>query len=523
MKKIVFLALLFTSGLTAQDVTYSEHIAPIIYDHCSNCHRQNEIGPMALTNYEEVKSWANMIEYVTSIKYMPPWKPNPEYSTFLGENYLQESEIQLIKDWVADGTPQGDIDLEPEFPEFPPGSQVGDPDLVLSFEEAYVHDGTNEDEYRVFVLPTGLEEDKDLIAIELRPGNTKIVHHALFAYDDTGKGQQLDDATSEYGYDGFGGFGVDEAFDRQFPGYVPGQKARIFPENLGQELPANSDLLIQMHYAPFPTEEVDSSSVNLFFADGPVDRYVQNYVMLPFAGTLENGPFIMFPEEVKTFHGTLDVDFKLSLLGIAPHMHLLGQDWTVYVESPSGEITNLIEIKDWDFNWQGTYYFDEFKVIEPGSTIHGFATYDNTSENPLNPNDPPEIVSWGEKTTDEMYYLAFMFTPYKTGDEDVVFDDTQVSTEKDDLVLPVNKLYPVFPNPASENLEIGYQLEKGQRVNLAVYSADGKVVMNIKNGIVPPGRHSESLQVSKLENGIYFLTLQGEDFTIQEKFIVTKQ
>ena len=205
-------------------VNFSEHIAPIIYNNCTSCHRQGEVGPMQFTNYEEVATWGTMIKYVTEIKYMPPWKPNLEYSHFVGERGLTDAEIQLIADWVAAGTPQGNPGLEPPLPNFPSGSQLGTPDLVLEMSEDYFIEGNNEDDYRVFVLSTGLTEDKEIAAIEFRPGNRRAVHHALIAYDLDGEAAALDAQSSEYGYPSFGDFGVqiDGRFTRLYPWHSNG-------------------------------------------------------------------------------------------------------------------------------------------------------------------------------------------------------------------------------------------------------------------------------------------------------------
>lgn len=462
-----------------------------------------------------------MIEYVTSIRYMPPWKANPEYSSFIGENYLSDEEIQLIYDWVAGGAPEGDPALTPPFPDFPSGSQLGEPDLVLSFAESYTHQGTGEDTYRIFVLPTNLTEDRDIAAVELRPGNTKIVHHALFTYDTTGTAAGLDADDPVYGYDGFGGFNIPGSFNRQFPGYVPGQKARFFPEGIGQRLPAGSDFLIQMHYAPSPINEMDSSTVNLFFRDEPVQRYVESHVMLPFLGTLQNGPFLIPPEQEITFHGIWEVEDYISLLGLAPHMHLLGRDWTVFAVRPNGDTTNLIQITDWDFNWQGTYLFRRFIPLEPGTEIHAYATYDNTSENPLNPNNPPNWVTWGEGTTDEMYYLPIMFVPYQFGDEDIVFEEDPVLALEDlELKWPENKLYPIFPNPGQDYTVIGFSLIDGQDIRITLLDLEGRNLQIIQeDAYFLPGKHQMELPLSLLEPGVYLVRIEGANWHDYQKLI----
>ena len=520
----LFIVFFVLSYVVRAQVTFTEHIAPIIYNNCTECHRNGEIGPMALTNYEEVKNWGEMIKYVTNIKYMPPWKPEKKFSSFLGERGLSEAEISLIADWVEDGMLEGDRDIEPEKPQFPEGSQVGEPDLVLSFSRSYTHKGNNQDQYQVFVLPTGLTEDKVLKAIELRPGNRRIVHHALFASDVSGEARMLDEQTPEYGYANFGDFGVDQSDN--YPGYVPGSKARVYPEAVGQKLLAGSDLLVQMHYAPISADEKDSSSINLFFADEQeaVNRFVKFEVMLPFGSTLTNGPFFIQANRVKRFHGVWKVPNKISMIGIAPHMHLLGREWEVYAVSPQGDTTNLIQIPDWDFNWQGFYYFPKYQVIESGSTIHAFATYDNTTENPFNPNNPPVWVTWGEGTEDEMYYLPFAYLDYRAGDENVVFEDAVISSnENNKLQFPENKLFNIYPSPAKENITVGFSLASASHISVEIVDINGKVLRReMDHDYYLAGRHQLRASVQGLISGIHFVKIIGEDFVLTKQFSVVK-
>ena len=479
---------------------------------------------MELTSYEQVRNWSNMIQYVTEIRYMPPWKPDPNYSRFLGENYLTEQEIELIGQWVDQGAPQGDPNDEPDLPEFPEGSQLGSPDLVVSFSESFEHQGNNQDEYRIFVLPTGLTEDKIVKAVELRAGNRQIVHHALFTYDDTGQARLLDAATPEYGYDGFGGFGINDAFERQYPGYAPGQRARFFPNGVGQELPAGSDILVQMHYAPVPFSQKDSSTINIFFADADetVDRMVQTYIMVPLGGILQNGPFLIFPNVVKTFHGKITTPVDVSLLSISPHMHLLGQDWTVFSVSPSGDTTNLIRINEWDFNWQGTYTFRKFIKIEAGSEVHAYATYDNTADNPLNPNNPPQLVTWGERTTDEMYYLPISFVEYRQGDEDIEFDEDVLSSarEPEGIKYPPSEFQEIYPNPTTGELNLRFSLAKAGRIMIDMVDINGKQVQVLdelkwRNA----GINTLSSTLTTKHGGLFYIRIRGEGINISRKLI----
>lgn len=525
-KNLFFLILLcFFVTQAVSQVTYTKDIAPIIYNNCMVCHRSGEIGPMSLTNYEEVRNWGETIRAVTAIKYMPPWKPDPEYSSFLGENYLTDEEIDLIAQWVEDGKPEGNTADLPPFPDFPEGSVLGEPDLVVSMAQSYVHKGNNQDEYRYFVIPSGLTEDKVLKAMELRPGNKQIVHHALVFEDTSGKARENDAATPEYGFDGFGGFAGDDTEDilsqKQFPGYVPGQKPIFYPDGLGQTISAGSDLVIQMHYAPWPVDEIDSSSINLFFApeNETFEREVRGHIMVPLFSVI-NELFAIYANQVKAFHGIWEIPEDISLIGLAPHMHLLGKDWEVYLERPDGSTTNLIRINEWDFNWQGSFYFDRFYKAEKGSKIHAIATYDNTVNNPNNPNNPPRFVTWGEGTEDEMYYLPIYYVSYKEGDEDIRFDDPLSSLAEQDIRIPANKIYPLYPNPTDGYINIGFSLERATSVSIQLLDASGQLIRKIRPmEFFNSGNNIVQCNTTDLEQGMYIIHIEGKNFQLSKSFI----
>ncbi|MEM7395823.1 MAG: hypothetical protein AAF492_26110, partial [Verrucomicrobiota bacterium] len=337
------------------------------------------------------------------------------------------------------------------------------------------------DEYRVFVLPTGLTEDRDLIAVEFRPGNPEIVHHAVLSYDTSGEGRRKDAQDSAAGFESFGGFGVPAQAGLALPGWVPGATPRFFPPGTGIRLPKGADILVQVHYAPWPVAEADQSSINLFFADEPVDRELKSRILLPtdlvdednehfklpsglgaifgigiaagvqdFLGvevttsdllrlvqndTLDSvfgdqlggtvAGFLEFnipANETKRFTAKWDIKEDISLLNVWPHMHYLGKDWEIVIERPDGTSENLIRIGEWDFNWQGSYTFARYIKAPAGSRILASATYDNTSRNPANPRLFPKDVDWGEKTTDEMYFLPFTYLDYEEGDEFLELD-----------------------------------------------------------------------------------------------------
>ena len=399
-------------------INFSENISPIIYNNCTVCHRPGEIGAfLPLTNFNEVYSNRDLIAYAIAgdenLRHgepiMPPWPPDRSYSTLVGERYLTENQIHDILEWISDGAVQGDPSLEFPMPIFPEGSAIGEPDVLLEMEESYFIEGNFEDDYRCFVLDTNFDEDKDIAAIEFRPGNSEAVHHAILVAVPHGEADDLDEQDPEYGYECFGGFGTQNISDL-LGGYAPGYVASLFPPGLGQSIPANSDIILQIHYAPLNTDQTDQSSLNIFFKDEPVERYVQQQVMV-------NWWFELPPEEITEVELSIEVSQDISLIQIFPHCHLLGKSWEIYALDPMNDTIPIIRINNWDFDWQSFYTPQYMLHIPAGSELYAKCVYDNTSENPDNPNDPPQTVYWGEGTHDEMFYVPIRFIPYQEGDE----------------------------------------------------------------------------------------------------------
>ncbi len=514
--------------LFGQTKTWSEDVAPIVFNHCTSCHRAGEIAPFPLTNYQEASAWGGMMAYVTEIKYMPPWKADPNFGAkYLRENYLTDDEIATIKSWVDGGMPQGDPANEPALPNFPTGSQVGTPDLVLSFAQSHIHPGTGIDEYRYFVLPTGLTEDKNLVALEMRPGNKAIVHHALLWADDSGTAADLDAQTPEYGYLGGqsgGGLGGQANLGPQLPGYVPGVRPHIYTNGMAQKVPANSDLVVQIHYGPTTADEPDSSTFNLFFSDQPVSRYVKSKIMMPFAGGLTNGPFIIPANQQKEFHGEWTVPEEISMLGVAPHMHLLGTHWVVFAVTPANDTVNLVRINNWDFNWQGGYFFKNLIRLPQGTKIHALAGYDNTTGNPFNPNNPPQTITWGEATSDEMFYLPLAYVSYQPGDENLDLDDMSTGTEDGIFHFSTTKLYPVSPNPSNGGeLKIGFTLEQTMPVSLRVYDLSGRQIATLlSEQSAFAGEHVAKWNADGLQNGMYCIVLEAGGRLMTKRMVILR-
>jgi hypothetical protein len=526
--KRIFTSIAFTLMLSffaqAQTVTYAEHIAPIIYSHCTSCHRAGEIGPFSLSNYSEVKAQDGLVKYVTSIQYMPPWKADPTYQQYQKVNVLSASEIQLINDWVTQGSVRGDSTLEPALPVFPTGSLVGVPDLTISFAQSHTIAGNDSDEYRYFVIPTGLTQDKDLIALEMRPGNTSMVHHALMWADTTGSAAAADAATPEYGYAG----GTQQVLlsgnlDKQLPTYVPGQKPTVLSNGIAHRIKAGSDLQVQIHYAPSPVVTSDSSSFNLFFAPAPATRYVKNHVMIPFFGTLvsPNTQFVIPANQTREFHGVYTMPENASLISSMPHMHKLGTHWKVYAVKPNGDTVPLVKIDSWDFNWQSNYDFKHMINLPQGTKIHAFAGYDNTTANINNPNNPPKTITWGENTDEEMYWLPLQWVSYQAGDENIDLEPTGI--QETNFYAIKNKLYPVYPNPTSNGVKAGFSLNDAGKINLKLYNLNGEVVTTLAdNQMYMSGVHTVDIDLSHLASGVYALQLETRGERQMQRIVVTR-
>jgi hypothetical protein len=398
--EILALFILLGAVATKRDVpTYNRDIAPILWKNCAGCHRPGEIGPFSLLTYNDAAKRSSFIEEITATRKMPPWKPEPGFGLFHDERRLSDEEIKKIADWVGAGAPEGDPKDLRVAPKFPDGWQLGKPDLVLKANEPVSVPASGRDIYRCLVIPIPIDSDRMVAAVEFRPGNPKVVHHALLYLDNTGSAHKMDEAEPGPGYTSFGGPGILPTGG--LGGWAPGAIPRVLPDGLGKFLRKGSDLVLQIHYHPDGKPETDQSVVGIYFTPKPARKIV--------GGIAVRTRNLDIPAGEQRYHVTaqsapLPVD--VDVIGIAPHMHYIGKEMKVVAESADGKTLPLIWIKDWNFNWQGTYQYQDPVKLAKGSVIKLDAYYDNSAENPSNPNKPPKSVHWGEQTTDEMCLLA---------------------------------------------------------------------------------------------------------------------
>jgi uncharacterized protein (TIGR03437 family) len=385
--------------------TFNKEVVRIFQRSCQTCHHPGDIAPFSLMTYQETRPWAVAIREQVLRRQMPPWKPVTGCGDFQDVQSLSEAEIQTIVAWADSGAPEGQpVDL-PAPLEFPDGWSLGAPDLVLTPEEPYTPP-PGRDLYRCFTVPVGdLRGDRWVSALSVKPGNPAIVHHVIAYADPAGESAQLDAAEPGPGYTCFGG--PRTRTTEMLGGWAPGSRGYFAPEGTGIRLANNSRVVIQVHYSPTEEPESDRTPVGLYFAKRPVRHALQ---VLPLVNTQFVIPAGSRQHEV---NATFNIPLFLAgkMWAVTPHMHLLGRRIKVELQRPGTTRPDcLIDIPDWDFNWQGTYLYRQPVTLTGGSTLKLTTIFDNSASNPRNPSSPPKEVRWGEETTDEMSLAFIGFT-----------------------------------------------------------------------------------------------------------------
>jgi len=401
--------LAFVAVAASAQTTYTKDISRLMQGKCLQCHQPNAVAPMSLLTFDDTVTWSADIARVLAAKTMPPWKPVPGFGEFRNSYGLSDADRQMFLSWISDGMAQGDpADAPDPLPVKDSPWQLGTPDLTLQMPQ--FTPPRTADTYRCFSLPTGLTQSTWINASEALPGAPTEVHHVLLFLDESGESIALDGKDGQPGYDCFGGPGftgsnaVEAAVGGLLGAWVPGARVARLDPGIGQVIPTNKRVVMQVHYHPNGHPVQDQTQIGFYFApDGSVKHRM---LTLPLVNTKFKIPANVadYPVEA-SFAVPFFVSGKAVI--VAPHMHLLGRKIAVNLTNPDGSIVPLIKIDDWDFNWQGFYTLDKQIPILPNSTIRLSTVYDNTDANPRNPNYPVREVGWGEGTNDEMC-LAFV-------------------------------------------------------------------------------------------------------------------
>ncbi len=372
---------------------FNRDVAPILFQHCAVCHHAGEIAPFSLMSYQDAKGHAREIVQAIQSHRMPPWQPEAGSPEFSNDRRLTEKEIRTIAQWSAGGAPEGQAKDLPPTPRFADGWQLGKPDLILTMPRSFAVPANSPETYRCFVLPADLPADRYLRAVELRPGTSSVVHHAIVVQDPHRAGRRLEKSPGE-GYPCGGGFGF--AMPGMLAMWTAGTVAHADPDRVSTVLRKSSDIVVQLHLRPAKQDRGVQAAIGLYFAKepprrSPVDLAITSYdVDIP-AGKRDHKVtgFAYVPVDVDAF-------------SVFAHAHFLATGFNVKATLPDGAVKRLLLIRHWNFDWQDNYWFASPLRLPAGTRLDMEVTYDNSAGNPRNPNSPPKRVTWGFLSTDEM-------------------------------------------------------------------------------------------------------------------------
>jgi Tfp pilus assembly protein PilF len=388
-------------------VTFTRDVAPILFRWCAPCHHAGEAAPFPLLTYTDAKTHARQIATVTQARIMPPWLPDPGDLVFADDLRLTDEQISLLRAWAEQGAIEGAAADLPAQPHFTEGWQLGKPDVILRASMPYTLATGGSDAYWNFVFRAPVDRTRWLRAIEIRPGNKRLVHHANVLVD-RGETARLQEKRPGAGFPGMELIIESEVFDpdSHFLFWKPGSAPYVEPDGMALRLDQSTDLVLNTHLQPSGKPESLQPSLGLYFTDKPATLH-------PILIQMENDRALDIPAGAKEFVVTDDftLPVDVDLLAIYPHAHYLGKDLQGVATLPGGSTKTLIHISHWDLNWQAVFRYAEPVFLPKGTTIAMHFTYDNSADNVRNPNHPPQRVQAGNRAADEMAHLWLQVLP----------------------------------------------------------------------------------------------------------------
>jgi Flp pilus assembly protein TadD len=405
--------------------TFNRDLAPLLYSRCGQCHRPGGAGPFSLLSFEDARRRAAQIAAVTASGFMPPWKADGHPGEFVGQPRLTAADVALIGRWAR--APVEGSGAPPPLPEWPQGWHLGQPDLVVTLPDGYTLPGEPSDVFRIFAVPLPVGRARYVRGIEFHPGNARVVHHANIRIDTTDGSRVLDLADPAPGYDGLLARSA-EYPDGHFLGWTPGQIAPLVDADLAWRLDPGTDLVVQLHMQPSGKPEAVRPSIGFFFSDIPPTR-------TPSILRLGSQGIDIAPGQARYVvedRYTLPVD--ATLLAVQPHAHYRAADVTGTATFPDGTSRTVIHIGAWDFRWQHVYRYTEPIRLPRGTTLAMRYVYDNSADNPRNPQVPPARVRWGQRSFDEMGDLWFQLATDSEADRQRLRRQVQAKMTAEDLI-----------------------------------------------------------------------------------------
>lgn len=512
MKNLYFFfagILLFFPSVNFGQTEYKD-VAPIFFSRCASCHRENGGAPFSLTSYSEAKNNIFSVEYAISNNIMPPWPPDTAYTRFMHERIITAEEKSTILDWINAGAPAGDTTQAPAPPVFPVYRLFGTPDTVLRIP-VFTSKASSTDTYVCFTIPTGLTTDRMLRAFEIIPGNHHIVHHVVVMVDTT---NSTATDTSGNCYNLSGDFGIGGYAPGSAPTVLPGQA----PLKAGIRMPAGAKLMMQMHYPAGTAGEVDSTQIRMYYypeADTGIRKvFVET--------ALQNWNLFIPANSTQTYSAQITVPSPVSILAASPHSHKICTKIVNYAYDNSGDTIPLIRINNWNFEWQGAYSFKNPVKVPAGYKLFSSHFYDNTTNNPHNPSNPPQWVNAGLNTTDEMLFDGFQWLDYQPGDENI---DIGAILASDTLLHPVSVMDKpkasekdplVYPNPSSGSFTIRMPKTTAAAF-VSIYNILGERIYSAALTAA-----ETTLRLNGMEEGIYFYSIAQKDAAYSGKIIIAR-
>jgi len=405
--------LLLAGFLPARAADFYHDIEPILSGHCAPCHHAGAPGPFSLVTYQDARKHATEIAAVTTRRYMPPWLPEPGYGEFRDERRLTDIQIRTIQEWVRSGAPEGTPQTGKLRQEFASGWLLGQPDLVITASKPFSIPADGPDVFWNFILPSGVRETHYVEALEIVPGNPRAVHHANLLVDRARSARRRESAAGT----GFPGMDVTletETFDpdSHFLFWKPGGVPWREPAGMAWRLDPGDDLILNAHLRPTGKVEAVQPSIGIYLTREAPSKFPM-LIQLEHDGALDIPPgerdFVVTDE----FRMPVDAD----VLAVYPHAHYLGKLLEGYATLPDGAHQWLIRIPEWDMNWQSVYRLRKPLFLPKGSVVSMRFHYDNSADNPRNPNSPPKQVRGGNQASDEMAHLWLQVLPRGGGDQ----------------------------------------------------------------------------------------------------------